>query len=140
MYLDRDTFSFAHLLTDFYDSFYSVKLDKVFAFVGMANKCRNGCINVDYNKSLYSVYKDFITFQNLSSEEPLERRIDMAYDASVVRQNLKRESSSRTKTVEYFGNLADPNSYIYGACGDERGIICSSNPYGNNTSNAEVID
>jgi hypothetical protein len=140
MYLDRDTFSFAHLLTDFYDSFCSVKLDKVFAFVGMANECRSGCIDVDYNKSPYSVYEGFITFHNLSSEEPLERRIDMAYDASVLRQNLERESSSRTKTLEYFGKLADPNSYIYDACGDERGIICSSDPSGNITINAKVMD
>jgi hypothetical protein len=140
MYLDRNTFSLAHLLTNFYDSFCSVKLDKVFAFVGMANECRDGCIDVNYNKSPYSVYEDLITFQSLSSEEPLERRIGMPYFASVARQNLERESSSVKKTLEYFGKLADPNSYSYGACGDERAIICSTDSSGNITSNAEVFD
>jgi hypothetical protein len=139
-YLDRDTFSLPDLLTDFHDSFCSVKLDKVFAFVGMANECRNGCIDVNYNKSPYSVYEDLITFQNLSSEEPLERRIDMPYFASVARQNLERASSSIPKTLEYFSKLADPNSYIYDACGDERAIICSTDPSGNVTSNAIVLD
>jgi hypothetical protein len=112
MYLDRNTFSLAHLLTNFYDSFCSVKLDKVFAFVGMANECRDGCIDVNYNKSLYSVYEDLITFQNLSSEEPLERFIDMPYFASITRQNRERESLLIKKALEYFGKLADPNSYI----------------------------
>jgi hypothetical protein len=112
MYLDRNNFSLAHLLTDFHDSFCSVKLDKVFAFVGMANECRNGCIDINYNKSPYSVYEDLMTLQNLSSEEPLEHRIDMPYFASVVRQNLEKASSVTTKTLEYFGKLADPNSYL----------------------------
>jgi hypothetical protein len=140
MYLDRNTFSLTHLLTDFYDSFCSVKLDKVFAFVGMANECRDGCIDVNYNKSPYSVYEDLITFQSLSSEEPLERRIGMPYFASVARQNLERKSSSIKKKSEYFGKLADPNSYIYDACGDERAIICSTDSSGNITSNAKVFD
>ena len=140
MYLDRNTFSLPHLLTDFHDSFCSVKLDKVFAFVGMANECRNGCMDVNYNKSPYSVYEDLITLQNLSSEEPLEHRINMPYFASVARQNLERTSSLITKTLEDFGKLADPNSFTYDACGDERAIICSTDSSGSVKSNAMVMD
>ena len=140
MYLDRSSFSLSYLLTEFHDSFSTVALDKIFGFVGMANECRNGCIDVDYSKSLYEVYEDVIMTLNMSSDTEFENRIQMMYVASVIRQNLERKSTLVPKALQYFGKLADPSSYIYGACGDERAIACFNDPSGNITSKAKSQD
>jgi hypothetical protein len=140
MYLDRSSFSLSYLLTEFHDSFSTVVLDKIFGFVGMANECRNGCIDVDYSKSVYEVYEDVIMTLNIPSDTEFENRIQMMYVASVIRQNLERKSTLVPKALQYFGKPADPSSYIYGACGDERAIACSNDPSGNITSEAKSQD
>ncbi|CAM1511753.1 Fc.00g092660.m01.CDS01 [Cosmosporella sp. VM-42] len=142
MYLDRSSFSLSYLLKSFYDSFSTVPLDKIYAFLGMANECRNGCLEVDYTKSPYEVYTDVVVTLNDSSEATLDARIHMLYVASIVRQSLERRAKRVPKTLEYFGKAADPNSYFYRDCGDEMAIHCSSemDPSGNTSSNAAIMD
>lgn len=140
MYLDRSSFSLSYLLTKFHDSFSTVPLDKIFGFVGMANECRNGCIDVDYSKSVYEVYEDVIMTLSMSSDAELENQIQMMYTASMIRQNLERKSALVPKTLQHYGKLADPNSFMYHACGDERAIVCSNDLSGNITSEAIVLD
>jgi hypothetical protein len=140
MYLDRSSFSLWYLLTEFHDSFSTIPLDKIFGFVGMANECRNGCIDIDYSKSVYEAYEDVIMTLGMSSDAEPENRIPQMYVAAMIRQSLERKSALVPKTLKYFGKLADPNSYIYGACGDERAIVCSNDSSGNITHEAIVWD
>jgi hypothetical protein len=135
---DRERFSLSNLLTDFRNSFCSVKLDKIFSLVGMADECRDGCIAIDYSSSLYSVYRDVVSHHQYSSEEHLERCIDMAYVAAVIRQSLQREFTTTTRSLLYLGTQADPNSYTYRWCGDERATECARNE--NITANAKLMD
>lgn len=79
MYLDRSSFSLSYLLTEFHDSFSTIPVDKIFGFVGMANECRNGFIDVDYTKSVYEVYQDVIMTLNMSSDAEPENRIYIMY-------------------------------------------------------------
>ncbi|KAG4439850.1 hypothetical protein IFR05_004663 [Cadophora sp. M221] len=140
MYLDKSSFSLAYLLTEFFDSVSTIPLDKIFGFVGMANECRNGCIDVDYSKSLYDVYQDVIWTLDMSSDIEFENRIEMMHVASIVRQNLERKSSLVPKTMDDFGQRADPNSWIYSSCGDEKATTCHSDSSGNITREAEFLD
>lgn len=54
----------------------------------------------------------------------------------MIRQTLERKSALVPKTLQYFRKLADPDSYIYGACEDEKVIVCSNDPLGNITHEA----
>ncbi|KAH7017178.1 heterokaryon incompatibility protein-domain-containing protein [Ilyonectria destructans] len=142
MYQDRVTFELADLLTTFYDSFATVQHDKIYAFVGMANQCRDGCIDVNYNNTLYQVYEDVMLTLSESSDNPLQTQIRTLHDASVIRQSLARGSRKVPKKLKYPGKAADPHSYYYQTCGDEKAVLCSSemDPSGNISYNAGLND
>jgi hypothetical protein len=57
-----------------------------------------------------------------------------------MRQSLVRKSALVPKTLQYFGKPADPNTYIYDRCGDERTIICPNDPFGDITREAIAQD
>lgn len=139
MYLYRNSFSLSHILTQFHDTFCTVSLDKIFAFVGMANECRNGCFMVDYNRSPYDIYLDTIETLNISSDAEINH-IQMVSLAGVIRRNFNQKSILVPKKLRYFGKRADPTSYIYHACGDEKETICTHDASGNITREAIFKD
>ncbi len=110
MYQGRSSFALSYLLTQFYDAFCTVPLDKIFGFMGMANECRNGCIDVDYRTSKYEVYKDVMTTLDMTADIEFENSIQMMHISSIIQQTLERKYTIVPKTMEYFGTLADPNS------------------------------
>ncbi|KAI9170633.1 Heterokaryon incompatibility protein [Paramyrothecium foliicola] len=142
MYDERTSFELSHLLTAFHDSFATVPHDKVYAFLGMANECRNGCIEVNYNKTLYEVYEDIIAMIKESSDHQIQARVRMLHDASVIRQSLAQRSTRALKRLKYHGKAADPHSYYYQSCGDERQVLCSTlmDPSGNISRKAVSSD
>lgn len=54
--------------------------------------------------------------------------------------HLDRKSASVPKRFNTSAKLADPNSYVYKACGDERAKICSSDLSGNIKKDAVDMD
>lgn len=142
MSVDRSHLRLSNLLTAFYDSFSTIPLDKVYAFLGIASEYLNGCIDVDYTKSIYEVYRDVMTGFNNLSDPSFENQIGMVHFASVVRQSLQRKSLRVPKTQKYFGKEADPTSYLYHQCGDEKAVYCSTemDPSGNITTDAVFSD
>jgi len=138
---DREKFSLAYLLAEFRDSFCSVSHDKIYSLFGMADECADAsCVEVDYNSSRYSLYSEVLRLPNNVLQDPVDWRIGLPYLSGVIRHVLTKEYEYVPETLDYFGTIADPNSYLYEACGDEREIACLKDPSGKMTSNAEAAD
>jgi hypothetical protein len=63
-----------------------------------------------------AVYQNVIIFQNLSTFEQLEKRVDLIYFSGLIRRLLSRESGLIRKLTKWFGYLADPGSWTYWVC------------------------
>jgi hypothetical protein len=130
-YRHEDASSLFGLLHAFHNSFSSVKHDKIYAFLTMASDYLNSFIPIDYTKSPFAVYQDVITAQNLSVFDPTRKQMEMIYFGGLVRQLLERESELIPKHLKWFGYSADPNSWTYKDCGDEKTKVCEADESGN---------
>ncbi|KAF4332119.1 het domain protein [Fusarium beomiforme] len=118
-------FSLTRLVDIFQDSFCSNKLDKIFAFVGMADDCINGCLDIDYNTSPYDLYRNFLLFHNRGHHHlALDNRVSMIYTANLVRFVLSRESVLLPRSRRNPTFLEDTNSFSYLYCGEEWEQMC----------------
>ena len=85
----------------------------------MADECAEaGCVEVDYSSSRYSIYSKILRLPNDMLRDPVGWRIGLPYLSGVIRHVLTKEYKYVTKALDYFGTAADPNSYLYEACGD----------------------
>lgn len=139
-YKDGQAFSLSRLLNSFKDDFSSVKHDKIYAFLSMAEHFSDHLIPVDYLRSPYDVYEDLVIAQNLSTSETEWNSVDLVYFSALVRQLLSRESSVKEKRLQWFGLLNDPDSYLYDGCGDEKEYICLGDASGNTTFSLAMMD
>ena len=137
MHLDRKSYSLGNLLSEFYDNYATEPRDKVFAFLMMANECRNGCIDANYTKSKYEIYEDVLTTLNSASDTTPDVPIDMVHLAATIRRSLSRKSTLVPKKLEYFGREADPNTFVYSRCGDDLAASCL---HGNGTTNEKGLE
>ena len=90
MYYNGETCILSHLLDSFRDSFCSVNLNKVLAFTGIAFDCRGECLPVDYAGGVKPLYEAAVSFQNSSTSQSPDGRIDMVYFAALVCRILTR--------------------------------------------------
>jgi len=103
-------YSLGVLLRTFQDSFSKVSRDKVYAFLGMANDHYlgyKGSIIVDYEKTTFEMYQDVVRFQNLSTFEPVKKKVEIMYLSSLVRRLLTRESDLRLKSWYDFSTISE---------------------------------
>lgn len=127
-YVDGTAYSLERLLETFGDCFCTIPLDKIFAFVGMASDCLDGCLNVDYSKSPLTVYQDLIKHWNSRCLRTGNDAIGTARFAALVRSILSRKSilAPKVLTPPSIGENAD--SFLYLLCGDDRAEYCSLIP------------
>ncbi|KIW04984.1 hypothetical protein, variant [Verruconis gallopava] len=123
---DQEQFHLDNLLWNFRDSFCSNKLDKLFSFAGMASDCREDCFDIDYNHTVREVYRDFMLFySNNNSIEHSGRKIHALSLAALVRQLLVRKEVRVPNKRPFPGLLADPDTWSYDLCGDDRMVLCA---------------
>jgi hypothetical protein len=139
-YRHEDAYSLFSLLNAFHNSFSSVKHDKIYAFLTMAGDYLNSFIPINYAKSPFAVYQDVITAQNLSVFDPTQKQVEMVYFGGLVRQLLEREFELIPKHLKWFGYSADPNSWTYKDCGDEKIKVCEADKSGNTTATLYLLD
>lgn len=127
-YVDGNSYSLDRLLETFGDCFCTVTLDKVFAFVGMASDCLDGCLSVNYTKSPLTVYQDLINHWNSRCLRTGNDAIGTARFAALIRSILSRKSILVPKVLNppKIGENAD--SFLYFLCGDDRAQYCSLIP------------
>ncbi|KAL5312856.1 hypothetical protein ACEPPN_019282 [Leptodophora sp. 'Broadleaf-Isolate-01'] len=97
-YRDTTMRSLGSLVDDFRDSFCERPHDKIYAFLGLAYDQFNNPIPVEYEKSLYEVYRDAVRFH--CTPPPLERidkSIELVYYSALVRRLLTRKGVQRPK-------------------------------------------
>lgn len=78
--------------------------DKIYALLNLAHDCPTGSFPVDYTKSASQIYQDCVVYLwKHSSMTSLQRRIELAYFASLVRRLLTRKPALRSKEKRPFG-------------------------------------
>lgn len=127
-YFNGDAYSLDRLLEQFSDCFCSVALDKIFAFLGMASDCLEGCIKVDYSMSLLQVYQELVFFWDSRCFRIGDEAVGTVYFASLVRSILSRRWAPvpRTLSPPSLGESAD--SFGYFLCGEDRAEFCDLVP------------
>lgn len=126
MYQDGRTYVLAQLLEEFKDSFCSVNLDKILAFVGMAVDCEGECIPVDYTGGAMPLYEALIFFQNSTTHQSPNGSIEMIYFASLVRRLLSRQQVKVVQEHKKPGLLYEPGTWTYDWCGDDNVVFCQA--------------
>lgn len=97
-YTDTNQFSLKHLIEVFGDSFSSIPHDKIYAFLGMTYDHLESSIPVDYDKSLYDVYRDVVQYFSVAfSNESKTQPIEMMFYSAFIRRLLTREGLQRPK-------------------------------------------
>jgi hypothetical protein len=126
MYHDGRTYVLEQLLEDFKDSFCSVNLDKILAFVGMAVDCQGDCLPVDYAGGAALLYKALISFQNSTTHRNPGKAIEILHFAALVRRLLSRQQAKVEKEYKKPGWLYQPETATYYWCGDDLLEFCPS--------------
>lgn len=127
-YRNRDSYSLNRLLDQFHDCFASERLDKIYAFVGMASECINTCVPVNYTRSHLSVYQDLVLYWNARHLQTVDDSINMAWFAGMVRSILSRRSVLVPKVLTPPGISESANSMVYFLCGSDRAQYCKLIP------------
>jgi hypothetical protein len=127
-YADGHSYSLFQLLEQFNDCFCSVNLDKIFAFVGIASDCLEGCINLDYSKSPLTIYQELLAFRGHRSFVLQDEAIETLRFASLVRSILARRSTVAPKLLNLPGVGESPNSLLYLLCSADRAEFCGLIP------------
>ena len=127
-YVNSEAFSLDHLLEEFGDCFCSIDLDKVFAFVGMASDCLDGCLLVDYRKSPLTVYQDLIKHWNSRCLQTGSDAIGTTHFAAIARSILSKKSVFVPKVLTPPNIAENVESLLYLICGDDRAQYCSLVP------------
>lgn len=97
-YRDTTMRSLGSLIDDFRDSFCERPHDKIYAFLGLAYDQFNNPIPVEYEKSLYEVYRDAVRFYCAPPPlEKIDKSIELVYYSALVRRLLTREGVQRPK-------------------------------------------
>lgn len=127
-YVHGHLLSLTHLLEQFSDCFCSVSFDKLFAFLGLASDCLDGCITVDYSKSPLAVYQELVSFQEQRALRTNDEAIELMHFAGLVRSVLSRKSVQIPKVLTMPEPSEDAHSVLYLICGDERSENCKLIP------------
>jgi hypothetical protein len=127
-YIDGNAYTLEHLLDQFGDCFCAVTLDKIFAFVGMASDCLEGCVEVDYSKSLLSAYQELLIFWTAHAPYTPDQLVHIPRFAGLVRAILSRQSVLVPKIVTPPRNGENADSLLYLLCSDDRSEYCNLIP------------
>ncbi|KAF2670184.1 hypothetical protein BT63DRAFT_412934 [Microthyrium microscopicum] len=127
-YSDGDVYALDKLLDQFGDCFSSLKLDRIFAFVGMASDCLENCLIVDYSKSLLSIYQELLAFWNTRCLRTADEAVETTWLAGLVRSILSKKEISITKHVVPPNPGENADSFSYFLCGESRKDYCNLVP------------
>jgi hypothetical protein len=127
-YVDGHSYSLFQLLEQFSDCFCSVNLDKIFAFVGIASDCLEGCINLDYSKSPLAIYQELLAFRSHRSLVLQDEAIETLRFAGLVRSVLARRYTVTPKVLDPPGVGESANSLLYVLCSADRAEFCGLIP------------
>jgi hypothetical protein len=127
-YIDGNAYTLEHLLDQFGDCFCEVTLDKIFAFVGMASDCLEGCVEVDYSRSILSAYQELLIFWTSRSPYNTEKLLHLTRFAGLVRAMFSRQSVLVPKIITPPRDGETTESLLYLFCSDERSEYCDLIP------------
>ena len=127
-YTDGNAYSLARLLEEFSDCFCSINLDKIYAFLGLASDCVQGCMEVDYTKSPATVYQELLSFWNSRCLETGDEAVGTIQFAALVRSVLSRSAVLVPKTLKLPAIGESAQSFLYFVCGDDRAEYCKLIP------------
>jgi len=105
--------SLDELLQQLGDCFCSAQLDRIYAFLGIADDDPGRYFLPDYERSAFQLYTDLLIFYEGSEFHQARREIEIVHFAALVRATLSRKPSSSPgiRKVAKFG--VDPGSWSY---------------------------
>jgi hypothetical protein len=127
-YVDGNSYSLFQLLEQFSDCFCSINLDKIFAFVGIASDCLEGCIILDYSKSPLEIYQELLAFRSHRSLILQDEAIENIRFAGLVRSVLARRSTFTQKLINPPASGENAHSLLYLLCSADRAEFCGLVP------------
>jgi hypothetical protein len=103
LYRGGEAYSLSALLTTYKNAFCQDPRDKIYGFLGMASDHIGQIILVDYKKPLPEVYYNVIRFFNLSKIDSERKRVEIVYNAALVKRLLSRKAEEFEFTIPFNG-------------------------------------
>jgi hypothetical protein len=108
--------SLDELLQEFGECFCSVQLDKIYAFLGIADDEPGRYLIPSYDKSAFQLYTDLLAFYHGSEFHLNRREIEIVHFAALVRTVLSRRQASQSKMRQFAKFGVDPGTWSYHFC------------------------